>query len=239
MRVADGQPQALLPRRRADHRARIREARPAAEPRLVVGALAERKQRPRLRHQPVELHRRRRRIARGKLGAGGETNALRHRRDQIARLGVDHRPRQRRVALAAKMPVIAALERHRQPDAHRLQQIRRPRPQRHHDVRRIQPAFLGLDPPAAAGAVQRARIAGQRDAAELGEARRIGPRHRQRIADAGGLRPEHAVAEHRPQRRLQRLHASGIERLERQVEFPRQIEFALQRGEDAGRCGTA
>ena len=48
----------------------------------------------------VELHRRRRRIARGKLGAGGEADALLHRRDQVAVIDIDHRPRQCRIAVA-------------------------------------------------------------------------------------------------------------------------------------------
>ena len=56
----------------------------------------------RRRHQPVELHRRRLGVAGGDLDAGGEPDALLHRRDQIAAFDVDHRPRQRGVALARK-----------------------------------------------------------------------------------------------------------------------------------------
>ena len=49
----------------------------------------------------VELHRRRRRVARGKFDAGGHADALFHRRDHIADAGVEHRPRQRGIALRA------------------------------------------------------------------------------------------------------------------------------------------
>ncbi len=135
--------------------------------------------RARMRHQPVELHRRRRRIAGGEFGAGGEPDALLHRRDQIAVLHIDHRPRQRRIALAPEVTVIAALDRHRQFEAERLEQIRRPGPERDHHLRRIERAFVGLHPPEAAGAMQRARVAIERDAAERGKARGIGARHRQ------------------------------------------------------------
>jgi hypothetical protein len=57
--------------------------------------LAERKQFLRVRHQPVELHGRRRGVARGELRAGRQPYALLHRRQRIAVIGVDDRPRQR------------------------------------------------------------------------------------------------------------------------------------------------
>ena len=45
--------------------------------------------------------------------------------------------------------------------------------------------------------MQRARVAGQRNAAERGKARGIGARQRQRIADAHRAGPMHGMTEHR------------------------------------------
>ena len=81
--------------------------------------------------------------------------------------------------------------------------------------------------------MQRARVAGKRHAAQRRKARGIGARDAERIAHARRLRPEHRMREHRIERRLQRLRARGVERLQRQAELRRQIEFRLQRREAA------
>src|SRR6185312_10713876 len=54
MRVAERKPQAVMPRRTADDRTRIRKCRARAHPGLA-DLLAERKQLPRFRQQPLEL----------------------------------------------------------------------------------------------------------------------------------------------------------------------------------------
>ena len=110
--------------------------------------------------------------------AGGEANALLHRRDQIAVFGVDHRPRQRGIALGAEMPVIAALDGHRQLEAERLEQIGRPRPERDHDLGRVD-RRLRWFPPASDGrhdaASARHRSASRRRARETARHRRASP----------------------------------------------------------------
>ena len=78
------------------------KARPRAQPRLGLDRLAERKQVARRRHHAVELHRRRRGIARGEFRAGGDADALLHRREAIAVLGIENRPAERRIALRRK-----------------------------------------------------------------------------------------------------------------------------------------
>jgi len=76
--------------------------------------------------------------------------------------------------------------------------------------------------------MQRARIAGQRNAAEHGQARGIGARQPERIAHARRLRPEHRMREHRLKGRLQRLRRRRVERLQRQAELRGEVELALQ-----------
>jgi hypothetical protein len=55
------------------------------------------------------LHRGRRGVARGELGAGGDADALLHRHDAVAVLGVENRPREPRIAARAEVAVVAAL----------------------------------------------------------------------------------------------------------------------------------
>ena len=197
---------------------------------LSSARCSERKQLARLSHHAVELHRRRLGIARRELDAGGHADAHLHRRDHIADVGIEHRPRQRRVALRREMPVIAALDRERQLEPELRQEVAGPGPERRHHLRRVDTALVGLHPPAVAQPVQRARVARHRHAAELGEAIRIGARQRIRVAHARRLRPEHGVLEHRRQIRLQALRSLAIERLQRQAQLARQFEFALERG---------
>ena len=52
------------------------------------------------------------------------------------------------------MPVIAALDRERQAHAERAENVRRPRPERQHRLRRIQRPGIGVDPPVGAIAPQ-------------------------------------------------------------------------------------
>ena len=198
-----------------------------------VHALAERKQFACLRHDPVELHRRRCCIARGEFDAGGHTDSLLHRRDQVAGIGIEHRPRQRGIAVATEMPVIAALDHQRQFQPKRLEQIVRPWSERDHDLGRIDPALVGFHPPAISRPVQRARVAGERHAAERRKARGISARDAERIAHARGLRPEHRMREHRLERRLQRLRARGVQRLQRKAELCGKVDFPLERREAA------
>ncbi len=233
MGVAVREPQAGVSGRGADHRARIRETGPAAHPRGRFDRLPEREQPLRRRQQPVELHRRRRRIARGEFGARGQPDALLHRRQAIADLGVDHRPRQRGIAGAAVVAVIAALDPERQLDPERLEQIRRKRPKRHHRRRGLERAFRRLDPPMSVGAGERARIAAYHYPAERGKARRQGLGHRERVGHAGDAPPVHRVAKDRRQGGLELARALGLECAIGNAEFLRQRELALERREGA------
>ena len=81
----------------------------------------------------------------------------------------------------------------------------------------------------AVGAMQRARVAGERKPAERGKARRIGARQRQRIADAHRAGPMHGVAEHRLERRLERARRVAVERHIGDAEARGELELARLR----------
>ena len=83
--------------------------------------LAQRKQRVRLRQRPLELDRRRRRIAAGKFHAGGETNAAVHRRQQIAEIGIEHGMIEHGIAARRQMQMVAALDAERDGIAERTE----------------------------------------------------------------------------------------------------------------------
>ena len=161
MAVAIGEPEPALARRAPDDRPRIGEARTRAEPRLRFDGVAEREQFARGGHQAIELHRGRRRIARSEFDAGCEPDALFHRRQAVAVFGIEDRAGPGRIALGAEMTVIAALDRKRQRYAERTEQVRRPRPERDHDIAGIDRAGRRIDAPVRLGAMQRARIAGE------------------------------------------------------------------------------
>src|SRR5277367_480183 len=119
MGVTAGEPNSACARRTAEHRTGIRKARTGAEPSLPskclpckpslpskwlrFDRLAEREQFTGRRHQALELHRRRWRIARSKFYAGGQPDALLHRRDAIAILGIEHRTAERRITSRMEM----------------------------------------------------------------------------------------------------------------------------------------
>ena len=230
MPVAEGEPQPVLPRRAAEHR----EANPAcsaaarATARLSFGSPSGNSSFAcgisRSNCTGVGAAHRG-----GELRAGGEPDALLHRGQRIAVFGVDHRPRQRGVALRIEMAVIAALDAERHLDAERLQHVRRPRPERDHGILGIDRALVGIDAPLAVGAMQRARIALDEHAAERGKARRIGARHHQRIGERGDVRPHQRVAEHRREARLERERALGVERLRRDADLRAEFELRLHR----------
>src|SRR5690348_23643 len=99
MGVAVVEPQPRLARRAADHRTGVSKTRPRAHPGLRLDALAERIERLRGGQHPLDLDRRRRGVAMGELGAGGEPDALLHWSEAIAVIGVDDRPGQPGIAL--------------------------------------------------------------------------------------------------------------------------------------------
>src|ERR1700730_16315574 len=98
MAVATGEPQASLPGRAADHRTGIGKAGTRAHPWTLLDGIAEREQAGRRRHDALELYRRRRGIAGGEFGAGGEADALLHGRETVAVLGIEYGPRQAGIA---------------------------------------------------------------------------------------------------------------------------------------------
>src|SRR5262249_55489172 len=108
MAVAIGEPQASLPGRAADHRTGIGKAGACAHPWSLLDRIAEREQAGRRRHETRKLYRRQRGIAGGEFGAGGEADALLHRRETVAGLGIENRPRQAGIAARTEMAVIAA-----------------------------------------------------------------------------------------------------------------------------------
>src|SRR5580700_9533566 len=107
MAVAVSEPQAALTRRAADHRAGIGEAWTGAKPGRWLDGFAEREQFARPRQYTIELHWRRRRITRGEFGSGREPDALLHRRQAIAVVGVENGPAQSGIAFCAVVAVIA------------------------------------------------------------------------------------------------------------------------------------
>src|SRR5579863_9578457 len=127
MAVTISEPEAALARRAANHRAGIGKTRPCSKPRRRLDRIAKREEFVRPRQYAIELHWRRRRIARSEFRASREPDALFHRRQAIAVVGVENRPIQSGIALRAVVAVIAALDGKRQLDAKRFEQIRRPR----------------------------------------------------------------------------------------------------------------
>ena len=126
-----------MPRRGPDHRQAVRQGRPRAAP-GVADRLAEFDHAARQRHHRVDLREGRRRIAVGQFDARGDADAVLHRRHQESALGVMDRTQQLTRRVRLELAVIAALGRQRHAIAERPQQIRRPRPERDHDMARAQ-----------------------------------------------------------------------------------------------------
>ena len=182
------------------------------------------------RQQAIELHRRGRRVAGGELDAARHADALLHRREHVAILGIEHRAGERGIALRPEMAVIAAFDRERQLYAERIEHVRQPRSERDHDLAGIERAGCRVDAPLRTDAMQRTRIAGERQAAERRKARGIGPRQRQRIAHAHRPGPMHGVTEHRRKRWFERTRRVAIERDIGDAEGCGKIELALEPG---------
>ena len=125
---------------------RVGEAGTASHPRLVH-RLAEREELAGERQHAAELDRRRRRIARRELDSRGHPHPAFHRRDDEAVLDIDHRPRERGVALGLEVPVVAALDRKRQVVAKRPEHVHRPRPEGDDGDRRDHEAIGRVDGP--------------------------------------------------------------------------------------------
>ncbi len=228
MGMAERKPKSRLPGGGTDHRPRIREAGSAAHPRHRLDRLTQREQRPRGGQQPIELRWRRRRVARGKLGTGGQPQPLLHRGDAIADIGIHHRTRQSAVAARTEMPVIAALDGERHAQAERAENIGRPWAEREHSDRGVDRTFGRFDPPLRTVAVKRAGVALEHEPAQRRKTRRIGLGQCERIGDARGFAPEDAVTKSRRERRLELTRAIEVEHLMRQSEPHRQL--ALGRG---------
>ena len=211
----------------------FRETGPAAHPCRGLGLLPERKQLLGGWQQPVELHRRRRGIARGELRPGGEPDALLHRREAVAVLDIDHRTSEGSVPSRPIVPVIAALEAERQLDAERRKHIGGKRPERHHRLRGIDRPLGGLNPPAPICAVKRARIPAHHHAPECGEARGKSLGHRERIGDAGDALPMDRMAEDRREARLDLARGLGVECAVGNAELLRQRQLTLERAKTA------
>src|SRR5262249_29898039 len=72
-------------------------------------------------------------------------------------------------------------------------------------------------------------IALQEDAAETAEISRVGPRQRERVADACGLRPEYRVLKNTVERRFESEGAFGVERLQRKPELGGNFHLGRER----------
>ena len=79
--------------------------------------------------------------------------------------------------------------------------------------------------------MQRPRVTDKRDAAERGKPRRVGPCHAERVAHTRRLWPKHRVCEDRIECRLERLRASCIQPLQRQLELRGNAKFGFQSSE--------
>ena len=201
--VAEVEPQALDARHRPNHRHHVGQARAAPEPGLRVDAAAEREDLAGLRLDPVELHRRRRRVAQRELGAGRQADALHHRRDEIADLGVDDGAVEHGIAGDAVMHVIAPLPEQRDAQALRARHVVGPGPERDHDLGRLDPA-LGprRDAPARVTLLERARLTLEEGAALLDEELGIGAPDGTGITDRHGVGQVHGADEDVAQVRL-------------------------------------
>ena len=191
---------------------------------------AERKKFAGCGQQALKLHRRRRRVAGGELDAARHADTLFHRRQHVAILGIEHRAGERGIALRTEMAMIAALDRERQFDAERIEHVRQPRPECDHGLAGIERTGGRIDAPLRTDAMQRASVAGERQAAERRKARGIGPRQRQRIAHADRAGPMHGVTEHGRKRWFERTRRVAIERDIGDAERCGKIKLALEPG---------
>ena len=195
MRVSDGQPQPGQSRRAANYRPGSGKRGRLPTHVLSSAPFAEGKQLARPRHDAVKLHRRGLSITRGESRHRSScADTLLHRRDQVTDVRVEHRTRQARIALRAKMAVITRLTASGSAMPSWPNRSGAQGPERNHALACIERTLVRLYPPIAAGTVQRPRIARQEDAAKAGKTRRIGPCYAERIADARSLRPEHSCA---------------------------------------------
>ncbi len=122
----------------ADYRDHIGQTRPAAHPGFGLQSAGQRKQFPGQRFIARELNRARRRVTISELDAGCQADALSHRRERKAAIGVPHGMAERGIALDAIMHVVAALYRQGDLIAEWSKDIVGPRTESHHH-------FGGLD----------------------------------------------------------------------------------------------
>src|SRR5581483_4528267 len=213
--VAEVEPQAFVPRRRAaDDGQHVGQTGPAPQPRLGVHARTERKDLACQRLHLPQLHGRRRRIAQRALRAGGEANALYHRGEGVSVLRVDERPVERGVALGPEVHVIAALDAHRQIETQRAQHVDRPRTECHDGRIRHHRPFARPHLPLALERHQRARVALEKAPATLGEETGIGLGDPAGVGHAHGLGHPHPTGAGSPQVRLDLGKLLGIDHLE-------------------------
>src|SRR5271163_343290 len=159
MLVAEVEPEALQTRRWADDRQHVGQAGPSSEPGLGVAALGEREHFAAERLEPVEMRRRWRVVAPREFRSGRESQAARHRRDEIALFEIEHGTAEPGVAARRIVHVIAALDAERQTKPQRTHQLAGPGPQRDDRLaRRKRPLLSGHDPAGARDA-ERTRIA--------------------------------------------------------------------------------
>ncbi len=188
MLVSEIKPQAGMARRLSDHRQHIGQARPRAHPGLCVERVSQWKQRMRARQCPLKLDRRRRRIAAGKLDAGGETNAAVHRRQHVAEIGIEHGMVEDGIAARRQVQMVTALDVERDRIAERTKHQVGPRSERHHGLTRTDRAGGRSDPPPPADVLfEGLRICGRKASPFALEQRSIGFGQPARIEDESGL----------------------------------------------------
>ena len=196
----------------SDHRQAVRQGRTRAAP-GVADLLAELDDAPRQRLDRVDLRKIRRRLTIGQLDAGGDADAILHRRHQEGILGVVDRVQQfaRRIRLV--LAVITPLGGERHAIAERPQQVGRPRPKRHHHMPRAQFTVGQHDAPAVAVRRNRSDLGTTHLAAAAGQHLRVSLHDIAGRIHRRGLGVQEANAVDRQDVRLQRRDCLTVEQL--------------------------
>ena len=207
-----------MARRPADHRQHVGQAGTRAHPGRGIGALGQREETARERFGAIDLHRRRRRVARREFRSRGQPDAARHRGQNEAAIDIEHGTFENGTAERAVMHVIAALHGERNGIAERPEKVVRPGAERHQCLARRQTPLRRLERPAALALFEKPRLAGQEAAAAgdeqagigLDQGRRIGNRSRIPEIDRAGERTHEMFFVRRDRRRVEQIEGDAI-----------------------------
>jgi hypothetical protein len=129
------------------------------------------------------------------------------------------------------MAVIASLDGEREPHAEGIEHVARPWAEREQTLAGVERPRRGLDAPVPVGAVERARVAGERDPAERRKARGVGASKLQGVAHARRAGPVHGAIENPGECRLECKRPVAVECHGGDAKISRKLELSRLRRE--------